>query len=39
MARSITSWAPLYKVPINVVEAMLKAGLDEGEVMALLTKR
>ena len=28
--------APLYKVPIDVVEAMLKAGLDEGEVLALL---
>jgi hypothetical protein len=28
--------APLYKIPIDVMEAILKTGLDQAEVMALL---
>jgi hypothetical protein len=34
--RDVPTPAPLYKIPIDVIGAMLEAGLDEAEVMALL---
>jgi hypothetical protein len=34
--KDVPTAAPLYKIPIDVIEAMLKTGLNEAEVMALL---